>query len=432
MTLSRAALLAATLTSSCAPKDAKLEHLSEIDAACVEFAMRDVERPTRSIRRAMEHACLAGIVQIDKDRDGYAEDIDCDDDDWSVNPGASEEVSGCNGIDDDCDGLIDEHEEMWDVLVDADGDRYGTGEIIQRSICLDMDGYTRLSFYRDCDDSDPRVRPFGNGEYGFEALDGKDNDCDGEVDHTYSAWVPEVEGLSSGGITAIFSEIDKGLWGDALRLTLLKSAESYKRIFKQLDGQYYFPYSVETTVGARPDWYSSSLVSESAFYDLENSDVVRHVIIPNLWRSPELQSVVADWAAPYVSEHIEALPLDTSFVIGALEYAADYLESYDRADEESYYRWLESKEAWVERDEYNRSCPRQLGLPDGWVSLRNSRCSSLFYLTDREASQVRYNPYRPIGAWVHRRVLESNVSDNDVNASAASVRRLIEELEIEG
>jgi hypothetical protein len=44
-------------------------------------------------------------VAIDGDNDGYESDVDCNDNNPNVNPGAAEE---CNGVDDDCDGTIDE------------------------------------------------------------------------------------------------------------------------------------------------------------------------------------------------------------------------------------------------------------------------------------------------------------------------------------
>jgi len=66
----------------------------------------------------------------DVDGDGYDYTVDCDDNDASVNPGAEEL---CNGIDDNCDGTVDEG-------FDADGDGY--------SICAG-----------DCNDTDASINP---------------------------------------------------------------------------------------------------------------------------------------------------------------------------------------------------------------------------------------------------------------------------------
>lgn len=100
----------------------------------------------------------------DADGDGYcATEGDCDDNDASVNPGASE-VCGDN-VDNDCDGSVDEG---CSTCTDADGDGW----------CAE-DG--------DCDDSDPGTNP-GETEVCGDSVD---NDCDGSVD----------EGCSTSGIS---------------------------------------------------------------------------------------------------------------------------------------------------------------------------------------------------------------------------------------
>lgn len=87
----------------------------------------------------------------DSDFDGYSVDEgDCDDSDASVFPHAPEHT---DGVDNDCDGLVDED-------VDQDGD-----------------GWT--SDAGDCDDADPGAFPGNPGEH---AQDRIDSNCNGHDD----------------------------------------------------------------------------------------------------------------------------------------------------------------------------------------------------------------------------------------------------------
>ena len=113
----------------------------------------------------------------DVDGDGYAAAAvggsDCDDGDAAVHPGADEL---CNGVDDDCDGTVDEDDaidaETW--FADADQDGFGDPATTMPA-CAEPPGYVITP--GDCDDTDALVNP-GAPEW----CDGLDNDCDGTVD----------------------------------------------------------------------------------------------------------------------------------------------------------------------------------------------------------------------------------------------------------
>lgn len=81
-------------------------------------------------------------------------DADCDDSDGLVRPGIEER---CNGVDDDCDGELDEDAgpRWWP---DADGDGYGSGTPLRA--CAQPEGHAPRP--GDCDDTDPSVYPGGS------------------------------------------------------------------------------------------------------------------------------------------------------------------------------------------------------------------------------------------------------------------------------
>ncbi len=110
---------------------------------------------------------------VDDDGDGYLAFVDCDDTDAAVNPGADEI---CDGIDNDCDGDIDgpQASDASDWYPDLDGDGFGDDDGRVRE-CSPPTGYVAVP--GDCDDAEPAVF---DGAY--EACDGLDNDCDGDVD----------------------------------------------------------------------------------------------------------------------------------------------------------------------------------------------------------------------------------------------------------
>ncbi len=113
---------------------------------------------------------------MDRDKDGVRDaafgGLDCDGADPSVRPGATE---SCNGVDDDCDGEIDEGDAAPGTFwADADGDGHGD-PATETTACTAPEGYVAVG--DDCDDTSGAAYP-GNEE----TCDGIDNDCDEQVD----------------------------------------------------------------------------------------------------------------------------------------------------------------------------------------------------------------------------------------------------------
>ncbi len=91
---------------------------------------------------------------IDADGDSYGDNCsagpDCDDNDSSINPGAAEI---CNGIDDNCDGQIDDGLPVATYYQDSDSDGYGNPAVSMQACTAPAAGY--VTDGTDCDDTDP-------------------------------------------------------------------------------------------------------------------------------------------------------------------------------------------------------------------------------------------------------------------------------------
>jgi len=125
----------------------------------------------------------------DTDNDGHPDVADCGPADGTVFPGAPEL---CNGVDDDCDGVIDE--EATDALplwTDADGDGYGDDSAPVEGACAATSG--TASQGGDCDDADEAVHPEANEV----CWSGRDDNCDGDPGRCGPSGAPTTAALTA-------------------------------------------------------------------------------------------------------------------------------------------------------------------------------------------------------------------------------------------
>ncbi|MBI4848373.1 MAG: membrane dipeptidase [Nitrospirae bacterium] len=165
------------------------------DAAGTIFESNEKDNCTASQNTIQITPYVARQCFEDNDGDGYQKlaadwndppcpsmlsiDIDCNDNNASIHRGVTELY--CDGLDNDCNGIVDDVLYPTPYYRDLDGDGYGNPAVTSNS-CLQLDGY--VSDNTDCNDAPKSggysVNP-GAPEICGNAVD---DDCDGAIDET--------------------------------------------------------------------------------------------------------------------------------------------------------------------------------------------------------------------------------------------------------
>ncbi len=131
----------------------------------------------------------SAITACDEPSGFVADASDCDDGAATVFPGADEY---CNGVDDDCDEVVDEDDALDASTWYGDGDGDGFGDAASTTTaCDEPSGF--VADASDCDDGAASVFP-GADEY----CNGVDDDCDDSVDEDdaldATTWYADADG----------------------------------------------------------------------------------------------------------------------------------------------------------------------------------------------------------------------------------------------
>jgi MYXO-CTERM domain-containing protein len=126
--------------------------------------------------------------------DAVPNDGDCDDGNEDVNPDRTET---CDGVDEDCDGMVDEGLPLFEYWPDVDGDDYGDPSAASVMECSAPPGFVDND--GDCDPNNAVVNPDA-----FDFCDGLDNNCNSMIDEDvqFQNFFPDTDGDGFGDGTA--------------------------------------------------------------------------------------------------------------------------------------------------------------------------------------------------------------------------------------
>ena len=151
---------------------------------------RDVDGDTFGDKLVAQPACSVAPG-------GYVGDnTDCDDNAAAVKPTA---IEVCNGIDDDCDALVDAADSsavLATFYADTDNDKFGN-PVSTKAACSAPGGY--IVDNTDCNDADPLIKPTG-----IEVCNAADDDCNKLVDDGVptATWYLDSDNDTFGGSTS--------------------------------------------------------------------------------------------------------------------------------------------------------------------------------------------------------------------------------------
>ena len=167
---------------------------------------------------------------IDADKDGYSPGKcsagsgqrggDCNDNNPAINPGA---VDTCDGVDNDCDGVVDNGAKLKRCYPDADADGYPALDDMPQSLCMCPAGTVSVAdpsdrSQNDCwDDANTGADVFPGQTEFFEAGYGTGSKKERSFDYNCDGMVtPHLKELPSGGCAGLLGLVCSDTQGFAM------------------------------------------------------------------------------------------------------------------------------------------------------------------------------------------------------------------------